>query len=455
MKKRQNGISRQRHSERGQSLLLMAGLLVVLLGMAAFVVDLGNAYFSSRQLQAATDAAALAGAEDLPNSTAVSTATKYSAVSGNLNAHSTLTNVSMVTGYPQLKCLTSVGVPCLPPANMNAITVRQQATVPTFFARILGVKSLTIGATATATARGGSAAPFNVMLVLDTTDSMNTADTSCDIKGASRLDCAMAGVRTLMSTLSPCASSLTSCGSVTKGNVNQPVDEVGLFVFPGLTNTSQVQYEYDCSNTPAPKIASYAASPIYSIVPLSSDFRTSDSITALNTSSNLVIASRGGNTSCSEGLDAVGGVGTYYADAITNAQTALVAAARPSTTNVIIVLSDGDAGAAKNEMPAGMVNQQCHEAITAAQTAARAGTWVYTIAYGAPLSGCSSDTNPTISPCAALQQMASDSTKFFSDQTGSNNACTSAAHPITGLNQIFQTIGGDLTLARLIPDATK
>ena len=94
----------------------------------------------------------------------------------------------------------------------------------------------------------------------------------------------------------------------------------------------------------------------------------------------------------------------------------------------------------RTKMPAGMVNQQCHEAITAAQTAARAGTWVYTIAYGAgPLSGCSSDTNPTISPCAALQQMASDSTKFFSDQTGSNNACTSAAHPITGLNQIFQT----------------
>ena len=51
----------------------------------------------------------------------------------------------------------------------------------------------------------------------------------------------------------------------------------------------------------------------------------------------------------------MGGVGTYYADAITNAQTALVAAARHSTTNVIIVLSDRDAGAAKNtEMPAGI-----------------------------------------------------------------------------------------------------
>ncbi len=445
----------ERNPERGQSLLLMAGLLVVLLAMAAFVIDLGNAYYSSRQLQAATDAAALAGAEDLPNTTAVTTASKYSAVSGNLNAHMNLGNVSMATGYPQLKCLTTTGVPCLPPANMNAITVKEQASVPTFFARVFGVKTLTIGATATAVARGGSAAPFNVMIVLDTTDSMNSADNSCSIKNSSRLDCAMAGVRTLMTTLSPCASSLTSCGSVSMGNVDNPVDEVGMSVFPGLTNTSQVQYEYDCSNNPAPQIASYAASPVYSIVPLSSDFRTSDSITSLNTSSTLVKAARGGNTSCSEGLDAVGGVGTFYADAITQAQNTLVAASRPSTTNVIIVLSDGDASASKSNMVASKVANQCHQAITAAQAAAHAGTWVYTIAYGAPLSGCSSDTNPTISPCAALQQMASDSTKFFSDQTGGNNSCTSSAHPITGLNQIFQTIGGDLTLARLIPDSTK
>lgn len=174
----------ERHPERGQSLLLMAGLLVVLLAMAAFVIDLGNAYYSSRQLQAATDAAALAGAEDLPNTTAVTTASKYSAVSGNLNAHMNLGNVSMATGYPQLKCLTTTGVPCLPPANMNAITVKEQASVPTFFARVFGVKTLTIGATATAVARGGSAAPFNVMIVLDTTDSMNSADNSCSIKNS-------------------------------------------------------------------------------------------------------------------------------------------------------------------------------------------------------------------------------------------------------------------------------
>ncbi len=55
-----------RNPERGQSLILMAGLLIGLLSMAALVIDLGNVYFSYRQLQAATDAAALAGAEDLP-----------------------------------------------------------------------------------------------------------------------------------------------------------------------------------------------------------------------------------------------------------------------------------------------------------------------------------------------------------------------------------------------------
>ena len=56
-----------RNPERGQSFILMAGLLIGLLSMAALVIDLGNVYFSYRQLQAATDAAALAGAEDLPD----------------------------------------------------------------------------------------------------------------------------------------------------------------------------------------------------------------------------------------------------------------------------------------------------------------------------------------------------------------------------------------------------
>jgi hypothetical protein len=55
-----------------------------------------------------------------------------------------------------------------------------------------------------------------------------------------------------------------------------------------------------------------------------------------------------------------------------------------------------------------------------------------------------------------MQGMASDATKFFSDYkaTGSSGTCVAASRPTSSLNQIFTDIGGDLTLARLIPNGT-
>jgi Putative Flp pilus-assembly TadE/G-like len=55
-----------RKSERGQAVVLMVLALVVLLGMAALVLDVGNWWHTRRQLQATSDAAALAGAQKLP-----------------------------------------------------------------------------------------------------------------------------------------------------------------------------------------------------------------------------------------------------------------------------------------------------------------------------------------------------------------------------------------------------
>ena len=64
--------------ERGQILPLIVLMLIALLGVAAFAIDVGYAYYAKRQLQSATDAAALAGAQDLPNGTsAIATATSY------------------------------------------------------------------------------------------------------------------------------------------------------------------------------------------------------------------------------------------------------------------------------------------------------------------------------------------------------------------------------------------
>jgi Flp pilus assembly protein TadG len=53
--------------ERGQAIVLTVLSLVVLLGMAALVLDVGAWFHQKRQLQATADAAALAGAQFLPS----------------------------------------------------------------------------------------------------------------------------------------------------------------------------------------------------------------------------------------------------------------------------------------------------------------------------------------------------------------------------------------------------
>ena len=135
-----------------------------------------------------------------------------------------------------------------------------------------------------------------------------------------------------------------------------------------------------------------------------------------------------------------------------------------NSKNVMIILSDGDANATSAHMPGASTTtgtyistlQQCHQAVTAAQAAATAGTLVYTVAYGAAASGCATDTSPSITPCQTMEHMASSTAYFYSDYaaTGGTNTCISASQPVTSLSQIFQVIAGDLTVARLIPNGT-
>lgn len=429
---------------RGSTIPIVAVAFVVPAGLAGFVVDASHAYAVQRSLQASTDAAALAGAQDInccastPNQ-AITTATSYSAVAGGRNVITNVT-VTMASGYPVLKCFTSTGVSCNGSSAANGIVVRQQATVATYFAELVGLPSFSISATATAGIAGGRAKPLDVMLIVDTTQSMNGSDTSCSIQGATRLTCALAGVRSVLTTLTPSTV------------------QIGLMVFPGLTNTSQAAYDYDCSSSPAPAVAKYSASPVYQIIPLSSDYRASDGATVLNTASHLVRAAQGGGSGCAQGLNAVGGVGTFYADAITAAQAALVASGRSGVQKVIMFLSDGDASASGSNISAAKVNNQCHEGITAAQAATTAGTWVYSIAYGASTSvtpsSCSTDTASHISACQAMQQIASDSTKFYSDTQGGSSACASSSHSVSELLAVFQAISTSLLPPRLLSNNT-
>jgi Flp pilus assembly protein TadG len=447
-------LGRVGRDQDGVVAIIAALSMVMLFGFAAISVDVANLVYVKTNLQASANVAALAGGQNIPSGTATATATSYGAQSGQKNVFSAQT----VTTTPVLKCLTALknlngtglGIACLTygsQAAANAITVTQMAVVPTFFAGVLGINSVTISATATASSKGGAAPPLNLMMILDTTASMNTADANCSVPGISnptRLNCANYGVQTLLGQLSP------------------SVDQVGLMVFPGLTNASQVSKEYDCSSS-TPSIADYQTSSnaVYQIISSSTDYRTSASSTSLNSSSNLTkaVSIPGVAGSSCSGLSAVGGFGTYYPSVITAAQTALTASHQTGQQNVIVFVSDGDANAAAGAVGNGKqasqnpaASNECHQAITAAQAATAAGTWVYSVAYGASTSSgssCSTDT-PGISACSALQQVASVPSKFYSDNP---SGCVSV-NSISALSSIFQNIGTSLLNAMLIPNGT-
>jgi hypothetical protein len=178
-------------------------------------------------------------------------------------------------------------------------------------------------------------------------------------------------------------------------------------------------------------------------------------------------------------------VGTYYAGAIYAAQSALMAqqAANPGSQNALVILSDGDANSSAKITTSGTVHTAgskatvnsssftynvaypsatldlCQQAIDAATYAKLQGTEVYTISYGASGSGCNTDSSGPhkgLSPCSALQLMASSAADFYSDAKSSQNpgACISSLHPNLTLNQIFKDLVASFTKARLIPNGT-
>jgi len=138
--------------------LLAVGALVVMIGFSAFAVDLGHGYFVKRQLQASADAAALAGAQVLPDSGAATSLAQQFGPAGNnkpRDAQDVQTDITT-------ECLPSTG--CDP---VNAVVVAETAQMPTTFARLFGVGSLTIHSRAVARAvpltAAYRAAPFGVV----------------------------------------------------------------------------------------------------------------------------------------------------------------------------------------------------------------------------------------------------------------------------------------------------
>jgi Flp pilus assembly protein TadG len=346
--------------ERGQAIIFVGLGLTCFIGMTGLSMDLGHGYFAYQMLQASTDAAVLAGAEALPNtSQAATNVTNYSSVAGSYNANAYLKNAAVTTTFSCLTTVQSMGVACepqsgtcsggttvcCPSAGCNAMSVVQTADVPLWFGPIFGVPVFNLKATGTSAMAGGTNVPWNIALVMDTTASMGDSDSGKQCTGTQE-HCALAGAQVLLGLLDPCPSGSNCPGTST------PIDSVALFVFPPVT-TATASNDYGngtASKCSDPTISDYIVPTLpstatYEVVPFSTDYRSTDSSTSLNSGSDLAIAV--GAVSGCKGLATPGGAGTYYAEAIYAAQAALMTqqTAVPHSKNAMIILSDGDATA--------------------------------------------------------------------------------------------------------------
>ena len=212
-------VRRGASDEGGQVLVMTAIAMTLMIIMVGLVVDVGHAMLVQRQLQAGVDAAALAGAQHLPDAPmAESVATQYSANPGSKNAVNTVGNAITTA---KVSCLAGVPGCNRRDGGVNGIVVTSQSKVPTWFGRIIGITQLTVNATATACSPC-SVKPLDIMIVLDRTGSMCQFGPGLPDPNCTDLNNARNGIRSFVSNLDP------------------SIDKVGLALTPPVLDASLI-----------------------------------------------------------------------------------------------------------------------------------------------------------------------------------------------------------------------
>jgi hypothetical protein len=446
---------RRARAERGQILPIVALAIVVLCGAAALSIDVGYAYYAKRQLQAATDAAALAGAQDLPNrAVALQTAETYATA----NSPS---NVAFNFSY-ETKCTTTALPTCVSSVNPNSLMVTGTATTDTWFAGIFGLKHFSVSAHANACSPC-SAGPVDLVIAIDRTGSMCL--NAFQLPDCTDMNSAKNGIRTMLGILSP------------------PYAKVGLVSFPPVQTTSTLStmlcaapYNLETAGvpsfrnrgTPATFYKSYfnytgydAATRGWVTDALNTAYKDSAGAPVLASGLYLHTTSGAANACVqSDGL-------TSYSEALRQAQAELVRNGRAGVPNYIVFLTDGEANIGSvygAGFPQGGIDDQrpCQAGINAATLIKATGTTIYSIGYSlgnnttckrgtylkkaanstwtiactAGTSGCyhfaSTDPNelaesPAMTANYAVSQIASSSATFFSPDDPSELAGVFAA----------------------------
>lgn len=168
--------SQRKNRESGMALILTALTLPVLIAFVGLSVDAGIAYAIRVRLSAAMDSAALAAGRALNLGSDVASA-QTSAIA----AATKFFNANFPPGYmqtnPDTRSLTATFTQQQDgngnPNGVLVISVTGSVNAPTYFVQILGLRSIKVASTGTATRKG-----MVMSLVLDRSASMGTRDTS-------------------------------------------------------------------------------------------------------------------------------------------------------------------------------------------------------------------------------------------------------------------------------------
>jgi hypothetical protein len=140
----------RRYGERGSTLYIVAGSLVILLGMGALAIDLASLYVARNESQRAADSAALAGAKVFVESGCVTSGDCTSQEGTATDRANQVASQILVGGQP----VTVQSISFNETSQNPQITVQvQSANLSIYFAGVVGVTTApTVGASATAEA---------------------------------------------------------------------------------------------------------------------------------------------------------------------------------------------------------------------------------------------------------------------------------------------------------------
>ncbi|MDK1028923.1 MAG: pilus assembly protein TadG-related protein [Anaerolineae bacterium] len=206
--------------ERGQVLIIVTLAMIGLVAFVGLVVDVGLVFIANGNLRRSVDSAALAAASNFrrgyePDSLNIS-ANEFFKLNGFQNSVADVNTCETLPGDPEL-------CPEAGEFYRKLVRVTATVTVPLAFLRVIGIDEVPITAVAI-----GEAASLDVVLVIDTSESM-----SKDTKGS---DCAYG--------ISPdqCDRNASDPNACNVGNKCKPFDDVKL---AARDFVDQLDYPYD------------------------------------------------------------------------------------------------------------------------------------------------------------------------------------------------------------------